>query len=267
MSVAGANRYRIPLKQRLAELRPVRWLLDSAFVRWLRESAIARFVRRYIWVYIAYRILKWPVIFGLAYLLGAKAPWLQAMVAKKDKPAPAMNAGLAAGEDKMDQQSQASAPVTVGSVMPDFSLPLYHHGAELRDFSLSEARGHTLVLYFYPMDDTPGCTKQACGLRDASADYEKYNTQILGVSRDDAESHSAFAQKYSLPFGLLIDADGRLRERLGNPDGSAELISRITYIIDSKGIVRAIIGGPETTVDDHLEQSLAWAQKIAQEQH
>ncbi len=246
----------------MADTRFVRWYNSTAFARWFRESAVARFVRRYIWVYVAYRILKWPVIFALVYLFGSKVPWLQAMVDSKDKPPATQSAGMAEGEKKMDQHSQASSFIKVGDSMPDFTLPLFESGKDVRDFTLSEARGKTVVLYFYPMDDTPGCTKQACGLRDASADYAKYNAIILGVSRDDADSHSAFAEKYHLPFGLLIDAEGKLRSSLGNPDGSEELISRITYIIDSDGVVRHIVG-VGASVDDHLAESLEWAKKLA----
>lgn len=262
MSVAGAEQIRTPWRQRMAETRFFRWYNSTAFARWLRESAVARFVRRYIWVYIAYRILKWPVIFGLAYLLGAKAPWLQAMIDGKDKRPAALNAGVAGGDNKMDQHSQAASFIKVGDSMPDFTLPLYESGKDVRDFTLSEARGRTVVLYFYPMDDTPGCTKQACGLRDASADYAKFNALILGVSRDDADSHNAFAEKYHLPFGLLIDAEGKLRSSLGNPDGIEELISRITYIIDAEGVVRHIVGAG-ASVDDHLAESHEWAEKLA----
>ena len=160
----------------------------------------------------------------------------------------------------MDKQAGL---VKVGDAMPEFTLPLFERGKELRDFTLSEARGRTVVLYFYPMDDTPACTKQACGLRDSVADYAKFNAMILGVSRNDAASHAAFIEKYSLPFALLIDAEGQLREQLGNPDGSTELISRITYIIDGTGVIRHIVGAG-ASVEDHLAESHEWAEKLSE---
>jgi peroxiredoxin Q/BCP len=90
-----------------------------------------------------------------------------------------------------------------GSRAPDFTLPA-HDGAKLK---LSSLRGAPVVLYFYPKDDTPGCTKEACGFRDLHADFSGKNVVILGVSPDGADDHSAFAAKYNLPFTLLSDPD------------------------------------------------------------
>ncbi|HEY9764003.1 MAG TPA: thioredoxin-dependent thiol peroxidase [Trichocoleus sp.] len=94
----------------------------------------------------------------------------------------------------------------VGDPAPDFSLP----DAEGNIISLAQLRGKRVVLYFYPRDNTPGCTKEACGFRDSYDAYQEKNVVILGVSTDDAKSHTKFATKFNLPFPLLIDEDGKM---------------------------------------------------------
>jgi len=152
--------------------------------------------------------------------------------------------------------------VGVGDPAPDFNLPIYPGG----EFNLESARGKTVVLYFFPKDDTPGCTKEACGFRDHSAEFAKYGALIYGVSKDTLKSHEHFITKYKLPFPLLSDTGGALRRRFGNPDGGAALINRITYIIDQQGVVRHIINGDgKASVPDHITQALEWAKKLASE--
>ena len=97
--------------------------------------------------------------------------------------------------------SRKSTPVAVGKLAPDFSLP-DQTGQERK---LSDYRGRWLLLYFYPKDDTPGCTKQACSIRDALPDFRKLKITVLGVSVDSIKSHQKFAKKYHLPFTLLAD--------------------------------------------------------------
>lgn len=92
----------------------------------------------------------------------------------------------------------------VGEMAPDFTLP----DAEGNMISLSSFRGRQVILYFYPRDNTPGCTKEACGFRDAYSDYQSRNIVVLGVSTDDAKSHQKFITKHQLPFPLLCDPDG-----------------------------------------------------------
>ncbi|MEH2376509.1 peroxiredoxin [Nostoc sp.] len=94
--------------------------------------------------------------------------------------------------------------------------------------SLSDFAGKTVVLYFYPKDDTPGCTKQACSFRDAQSQYQGKNVVILGVSADDEVSHQAFTQKYNLNFPLLADSDKSLIKAF-------DVDKRITYVIDPTG--------------------------------
>ena len=94
-------------------------------------------------------------------------------------------------------------PLQPGDLAPDFTLP----DTDGNLVSLSALRGQRVVLYFYPRDNTPGCTKEACGFRDAYADYQAQGVVVLGVSLDDAKAHAKFTQKYQLPFPLLCDTD------------------------------------------------------------
>ena len=98
-----------------------------------------------------------------------------------------------------------------GKAPPAFKLN-DQHGNEV---SLASCKGKNVILYFYPKDDTPGCTKEACGFRSLMSDYEKANAIVLGVSPDDATAHTAFIKKYDLPFSLLSDPDKKVMEQYG----------------------------------------------------
>jgi len=140
----------------------------------------------------------------------------------------------------------------IGDKAPDFSLP-DQNGQMV---SLKSLKGKRVVLYFYPKDDTPGCTKEACGFRDSLSAIEKANTVVLGVSMDDAESHQKFIKKYSLPFTLLCDEDGRVSKAYGvykkkNMYGKTYWgIERSTFIIDETGNLKAIFR--KVKVDGHV---------------
>ena len=103
------------------------------------------------------------------------------------------------------------AGLTVGAKVPDFSAK----NQDSKEVKLSDFKGKKLLVYFYPKDDTPGCTKEACSLRDEYGKFTKAGIAILGVSRQDAESHKAFRAKFHLPFDLLTDEDGALAKQLG----------------------------------------------------
>jgi peroxiredoxin Q/BCP len=105
----------------------------------------------------------------------------------------------------------AETQLKVGDPAPEFNLP----AEDGRQVSLSDYRGKRVVLYFYPKDDTPGCTAQACGFRDAYPQIEEQNAVVLGVSADSEQSHRKFKTKYDLPFTLLIDADHQVAELYG----------------------------------------------------
>lgn len=102
--------------------------------------------------------------------------------------------------------------ILIGDIAPDFSLP----DAEGNTVSLASLRGKRIVLYFYPRDSTPGCTLEACGFRDGYQDYQALDVVVLGVSTDDAKSHTKFAQKHHLPFPLLCDLDGQVAAAYGS---------------------------------------------------
>ena len=126
-----------------------------------------------------------------------------------------------------------------GQQAPEFTL----QGSDGKRHSLSDYRGKNVVLYFYPKDDTPGCTKEACNFRDDYSAYEKANVQILGVSPDTIRSHIKFKQKYQLPFPLLADEGHRVCDLYGvwGPKKfmgkEYEGVLRTTYLIDEQGTI------------------------------
>ncbi|MGB3294150.1 MAG: peroxiredoxin [Phormidesmis sp.] len=119
--------------------------------------------------------------------------------------------------------------------------------------SLADFEGKTVVLYFYPKDDTPGCTKEACSFRDSYADYEGKDIAVLGVSRDDETSHKAFKDKFSLPFPLIVDTDGTISQAY-EVEGSG-YSKRATFVIDGKGVIKKVYESVKT--DTHATDILA----------
>jgi peroxiredoxin Q/BCP len=110
-------------------------------------------------------------------------------------------------------------------------------GLERRSDQLA---GQALVLFFYPKDDTPGCTMEACAFRDSMADFEALGAQVWGVSGDDAASHQRFAARHQLPFPLLVDQGNSLRRAFGVPNALGFLPGRVTYVIDAAGVIRHV---------------------------
>ena len=147
--------------------------------------------------------------------------------------------------------------VAVGEPAPDFALP----ADDGRLLSLKDFRGKKVVLYFYPKDDTPGCTKEACSFRDNLARVTSKGAVILGVSRDDSKSHVKFKDKYNLNFPLLSDDDGRVTGAYGvwkkkNLYGREYFgIERTTFLIDERGKVAKI--WPRVRVEGHTDDVLA----------
>ena len=130
--------------------------------------------------------------------------------------------------------------VSVGEKAPDFTMSTDGNGS----VSLSKLRGKPVVLYFYPKDDTTGCTAEACGFRDTFPDYGKTGAVVIGVSRDSVASHDKFKKKHGLPFILASDADGKVTEGYGvwiekSMYGRKYMgIDRSTFLIDKDGVVR-----------------------------
>jgi thioredoxin-dependent peroxiredoxin len=146
--------------------------------------------------------------------------------------------------------------VTEGRAAPQFTLS----DQDGKSVKLSELKGKTVVLYFYPKDDTPGCTKEACAFRDARSDYEAAGARVLGISPDGVKSHRKFADKYQLPFTLLADPDHKVCEKYGvwkekSMYGRTYMgVERTTIVIGPDGKIRKIF--PKVKVDGHSEQVL-----------
>ena len=147
-----------------------------------------------------------------------------------------------------------------GDPAPDFSATT----TDGQRVALKDFRGRKLVLYFYPKDDTPGCTKQACSLRDHNAQIAAKGAAVLGVSTQDEASHQAFTKKFNLNFPLLADKDGAVGRAYGTLGGKgimAKLMTavgmaeRVTFIIDERGRIAHVIDRPD--VANHAEEVLA----------
>ena len=147
-------------------------------------------------------------------------------------------------------------PIAEGQPAPDFTLP----DQSGKDLTLSSLKGTPVVLYFYPKDDTSGCTTQACSFRDAEAAYQAAGARVIGVSPDDVKSHGKFATKHSLPFTLLADVGAKVGQLYGvwkekSMYGKTYMgIERTTFLIDKDGIIRAIM--PKVKVPGHSDAVL-----------
>jgi peroxiredoxin Q/BCP len=143
-----------------------------------------------------------------------------------------------------------------GDAAPDFEVK----DAEGNTVKLSDLRGQKVVLYFYPKDDTPGCTKQACSLRDSHSVFEGRGIKVLGVSLDDETSHRKFADKYNLPFTLLADTDHAVADAYGVYGEKQFMgkkymgVSRVTFLIDEEGRVRKVFD--KVNVEEHADEVL-----------
>jgi peroxiredoxin Q/BCP len=144
-----------------------------------------------------------------------------------------------------------------GDEAPDFTAPA-SGGARV---TLSKLRGHPVILYFYPKDDTPGCTREACGFRDAYAQFQKAGATVLGVSTDSPKSHDKFATKFKLPFTLVADEDRKIVEAFGVWGEKTFMgrkymgTHRVTFLIDSKGHIKRI--WPSVKPEEHAAEVLA----------
>jgi peroxiredoxin Q/BCP len=151
--------------------------------------------------------------------------------------------------------------VNVGDKAPDFTLP-----SQMGDnVTLSEYFGKkNVVLYFYPKDETRGCTREACEFRDRYDVFTGLGAEVLGVSSDTLESHKSFATHYGLPFLLLSDEKGEVRTLYGVPSSMGILPGRVTYIIDKKGVVRHIFNS-QLQPEKHIEEALKILKELEKE--
>ena len=146
----------------------------------------------------------------------------------------------------------------VGDPAPDFSAPV----TDGSTVSLADFRGRKLVMYFYPMDDTPGCTRQACKFRDDWHSFQEMGVVLVGISADKPAANAAFAQKFHLPFPLLSDTDGAFARQYGAwmNLGIAGFARRYTYVIDPDGRIAQVY--TDVSVSEHSAEVLADLQRL-----
>ena len=152
--------------------------------------------------------------------------------------------------------------LAVGDKAPDFTIATDGGGT----FCLSEVMGHNVIIYFYPKDDTPGCTKEACEFRDSLPDFSKSSSKIIGISKDTVAKHDKFKSKYELPFTLGADVEGAVCEAYGtwvekSMYGRQYMgIERATFLVDREGVVQGI--WRKVKVKGHVEEVLAAVQNL-----
>lgn len=151
--------------------------------------------------------------------------------------------------------------VRVGDPAPDFSVT-DHSGATIH---LRGLRGKSVVLFFYPKANSRGCTQQACAFRDAYERFLDAGAHVIGISSDAVGDQRAFATKNRLPFRVASDTDGAIRARYGVPRTLGILPGRVTYVIDSEGIVRHVFAS-QSQVERHVDEALDVVRKISSEE-
>jgi peroxiredoxin Q/BCP len=119
-----------------------------------------------------------------------------------------------------------------------------------------------VVLFFYPKDETPGCTKEVCAFRDSFEELGKLDAEVIGVSSDFVDSHRGFAEKHNLPYTLLSDKGGKVRSLYGVPNTLGIFAGRVTYIIDGEGVVRNVFSS-QVEVEKHVEEALKTLESIS----
>jgi thioredoxin-dependent peroxiredoxin len=168
-----------------------------------------------------------------------------------------LSGGKLVGSAGLWQRRLILSLLAVGTQAPEFTTT----DQDGKKRTLSDFKGKKVILYFYPKDNTPGCTKEACAFRDQFAKFRQLGVEILGVSVDGEKSHKSFVQKYQLPFTLLVDTEKRLVEAYG-VWGEKSLYgkkymgtNRVTYLIDEAGKIAAVF--PKVKPDKHAEEILA----------
>jgi peroxiredoxin Q/BCP len=151
------------------------------------------------------------------------------------------------------------ASIGVGDTAPDFSKTTQNGDP----ISLSQFRGEkTVVLYFYPKDETPGCTAEACTFRDSFEDFVDAGAVVIGVSQDSDESHKRFAEHHRLPFLLVSDRDKSLQKAYGVPKTMGLLPGRVTYVIDRNGVVQHVFSS-QLNAAKHVKEALDVVKRLA----
>lgn len=151
------------------------------------------------------------------------------------------------------------ASISVGDTAPDFTKRTQKGDA----ITLSQFRGgKTVVLYFYPKDETPGCTAEACTFRDTFEDFVDAGAVVIGVSQDSDESHKKFAEHHRLPFLLVSDRDKSLQKAYGVPKTMGLLPGRVTYVIDRNGVVQHVFNS-QLNAKKHVQEALDVVKRLA----
>jgi thioredoxin-dependent peroxiredoxin len=148
--------------------------------------------------------------------------------------------------------------IQVGDKAPDFTLPSQSGEPVQLSGRLGEK---VVVLYFYPKDETPGCTTEACAFRDSHEVFTEAGAEVIGVSSDSVDKHASFASHHQLPFTLLSDSGGKVRKTYGVPATLGLLPGRTTYVIDRAGTVRYVFSS-QLNVGRHVEDALSVVQKL-----
>jgi thioredoxin-dependent peroxiredoxin len=148
--------------------------------------------------------------------------------------------------------------IKIGDKAPDFTLPKQDGSlVHLKELLQKSA----VVLYFYPKDDTPGCTKEACSFRDSYESFKEAGAEVVGISSQSAASHEAFATKYRLPFTLVSDDGGKVRKQYGVPSTLGLLPGRVTYVIDQGGTVQHVFNS-QLNATRHVTEALGVIQRL-----
>lgn len=146
-----------------------------------------------------------------------------------------------------------SKSLQIGDKCPNFTLKDQHGNTWNSDEAIGDKN---LVIYFYPKDDSMGCTKQACSFRDAYEEFLSTGADVIGISSDNEESHKSFAENHNLPFILLADPDKKVRKAFGVPTNLLGLIpGRVTYVIDKDGIIRGVFNSL-MNFDQHVPEAM-----------
>jgi thioredoxin-dependent peroxiredoxin len=149
-------------------------------------------------------------------------------------------------------EAAVARSIQVGDQAPDFTLP-DQNGVPL---ALDDLKGSWVVVYFYPADDTPGCTAESCSFRDSHEDFVDAGARVIGISGQGIESHKKFAEKHQLPFTLLADDQNEVRKRYGVSKTLGVLPGRVTYVIDPDGIVRKVFSS-QFRPTKHIDEALS----------
>jgi len=151
------------------------------------------------------------------------------------------------------------ATIGVGEIAPDFTKTTQNGDT----ITLSQFRGQkTVVLYFYPKDETPGCTAEACGFRDHFEDFVEAGAVVIGVSQDSEQSHRSFAEHHGLPFVLVSDGDKALQQAYGVPKTMGILPGRVTFVIDREGAVRHVFNS-QLNAKKHVREALGVVKRLS----